>query len=58
MITMDLTAGELEILEHILENSLSDLRMEIAATDSMDFRDRLKERKRVIAKALAALGEG
>ena len=33
------------MLREVLENYLSDLRMEIADTDSMDFREGLKHRK-------------
>jgi hypothetical protein len=53
---LDLTPEEVEILRHVLTNDLSDLRMEIADTDRLDFRDRLKQRKAVLAKVLDALG--
>jgi hypothetical protein len=56
MIQLDLTPEEISILAEILESAHSDLRMEIADTDSKDFRDMLKGRKAVIAKALAELG--
>jgi hypothetical protein len=56
MIQLDLTGEEVRILAEILESSHSDLRMEIADTDSMDFRNMLKQRKAVVAKALEALG--
>ena len=56
MIQLDLTAEEVSILAEILESAHSDLRMEIADTDSKDFRDMLKGRKAVIAKVLAELG--
>jgi hypothetical protein len=56
MFQLDLKPEEQEILMSILEVCLSDLRMEIADTDSMDYRDVLKERKQVLIKALAALG--
>jgi hypothetical protein len=56
MIQLDLSAAEMKTLAEILETAYSDLRMEIADTDSKDFRDMLKERKAVIAKALDALG--
>ena len=45
MIELDLTREEREVLLEILEADLSDLRMEIADTDSLDFRDMLKGRK-------------
>ncbi len=56
MLQLDLNPAEREILVSILEVCLSDLRMEIADTDSMDYRDVLKERKGVLIKTLAALG--
>lgn len=55
MLALHLDVDERVILEHILESTLSDLRMEICDTDSMDFRDRLKEKKAVIGKLLDAL---
>lgn len=55
MIRIDLTDDEREILGQILEHELSDLRMEIADTDSKDFRDMLKRRKEVLHKVLEAL---
>ena len=56
MLELDLTPEEVEILRRVLTNDLSDLRMEIADTDRLDFRDRLRERKAVLAKVLDALG--
>lgn len=55
MVHIDLESGECAILRHVLESYLSDLRMEIAHTDSFDFRDMLKERKAVIRKVLGEL---
>jgi hypothetical protein len=52
MISLDLSSVECEILADVLASYLSDLRMEIADTDSMDFRDRLKQRKSVVEKVL------
>jgi hypothetical protein len=57
MIELDLDKGEREILGTVLKSYLSDLRMEIADTDRQEFRDMLKQRKVVIAKVLAALGQ-
>ena len=56
MIQIDLTADERATLRTVLESYLSDLRMEIADTDAMDFREMLKERKQVIQKVLDVLG--
>ncbi|MGH7544161.1 MAG: hypothetical protein ACREK7_09500 [Gemmatimonadota bacterium] len=57
MIELDLDDHEREILGTVLRSYLSDLRMEIADTDRQDFRDMLKERKAVIGKVLAAMGQ-
>lgn len=57
MIELDLDDQERETLATVLKSYLSDLRMEIADTDRQDFRDMLKERKLVIGKVLAALGQ-
>ena len=55
MLQIELTDEETEIMRGVLESYLSDLRMEIADTDRMDFRDGLKQRKQVIIKVLDAL---
>jgi hypothetical protein len=55
MVQLDLTKQELEIIIDVLENTHSDLRMEIADTDRKDFRDMLKVRKGVILKVLETL---
>lgn len=56
MVELDLTEEERQILHDVLQSYLSDLRMEIADTDRMDFRDMLKDRKAVVQKALDSLG--
>ena len=55
MINLELTKEEKDILAMVLENDLSDLRMEIADTDSMDFRETLKKKKDVLKKVLETL---
>ena len=55
MINLELTKEEKDILAMVLESYLSDLRMEIADTDSMDFRESLKKRKDVLKKVLETL---
>jgi hypothetical protein len=55
MISLDLSAEEREILQQVLETEFSDLRMEIAGTDSFDYRERLKRRKEVLRKVLDAV---
>ncbi|UCF21036.1 MAG: hypothetical protein JSU87_06520 [Gemmatimonadota bacterium] len=58
MIQLDLNDAELQVLIEVLESAHSDLRMEIADTDSKDFRDMLHGRKAVLAKVLNTLKEG
>ena len=55
MIQLYLTKEEKDILTEILENDLSDLRMEITDTDSLDFREMLKKQKEVLMKVLETL---
>ena len=57
MIELELTEEERTILEEVLEAAASDLRMEIANTNSYDFREMLKGRKATLRKVLAALSE-
>ncbi len=56
MIQLDLDNEERSAFADMLESVLSDLRMEIADTDSQDFRQDLKRRKAVLVKVLAAFG--
>ena len=58
MLELDLTSEEHEILQQVLEDALSDLRMEIADTDLYDYRTMLKRRKEAIVKALDAMKAG
>jgi hypothetical protein len=58
MIQLDLTEAEKALLIEALESYLSDLRYEIADTDSQDFRERLKAKKAALEKTLAALKSG
>ena len=55
MVHLELTIDEAATLKMALEDFLSDLRMEIAHTDSMDFRERLKTKKRILRKVADAL---
>jgi hypothetical protein len=57
MIQIELAEPEARIFGEILEGVLSDLRMEIADTDRMDFRESLKQRKSVIQRVLDQLAE-
>ncbi len=55
MRTVDLSDEDIEILVAVLRSYLSDLRMEIADTDSLEFREILKRRKAVLLRAIGAL---
>ncbi len=55
MVSIELTAKEVDMLRLILSSYLSDLRMEISGTDSMDFREGLKEREAFLKKVLQRL---
>jgi hypothetical protein len=58
MVHIELKPTEAEVLKTVLESYLSDLRMEIADTDSMDFREMLKARKMVLRKVVALINAG
>ena len=55
MIHLELNDEEKVILTETLESYLSNLRYEIADTDSYDFRQQLKVKKAVLMKITAAL---
>jgi hypothetical protein len=57
MIQLDLTPRERELIIHAVESYLSDLRMEISDTGSLDYRAKLKERKAALQKLLDGLEE-
>ncbi|MEW6144541.1 MAG: hypothetical protein AB1598_05930 [Thermodesulfobacteriota bacterium] len=54
---LNLTAEEADMLKEILASYLSDLRMEIADTDSMDFREELKKREVLLKRLIADIGK-
>jgi len=58
MVQIELNPDEAQVLKMVLENYLSDLRMEIANTDSMDFREKLKARKMILRKVVALINAG
>lgn len=58
MIQLDLTPRERDLIVDAVESYLSDLRMEISDTDSLDFREKLKERKAALQKLLDGLEAG
>jgi ribonuclease HII len=55
MIRLKLDENEREILLQLLENCISDLRVEITDTDNLDYKNMLKGRKVVMIKLLEAL---
>ncbi len=56
MAQLSLTAEEGEVLGRALETYLSDLRMEIAGTDSFEMREALKGQEEVLTRILQDLG--
>jgi predicted Zn-dependent protease len=57
MVQLVLTAEEATLLGEILASYLSDLRMEIADTEAMDFREALKQREVFLKKLLHTLSQ-
>ncbi len=55
MIQLNLTQNELQILTQLLENSITELRGEIHASDNYEYKMMLKERKVVLSKLYDAL---
>ena len=54
---IDMSTEEMRTLTTALEKYLSELRMEIVDTDSEDFREKLKEEKRMLYRFLEKLEE-
>lgn len=55
MIHLNLSDEQQELLVNLLEICLSDLRMEIAGTDRIDFKQSLQDRKHLLVEVLNAL---
>ena len=55
MIKIELTESQSQLLSEVLDRVLSDLRMEIADTDSPFYKDKLRERKEEIIAITALL---
>lgn len=53
--TFHLEPEDREIIVDVLEHALSDLSMEIADTDRLDFRQGLKRRRAAIGRVLEAM---
>jgi hypothetical protein len=58
MVQITLTLEEAATLREVLASYVSDLRMEIANTDSMDFREELKHKKEFLNRILGQLDAG
>lgn len=56
MPTLNLSSEQAETLAQVLEDYISDLRMEIADTDSQEFRDDLKKKELFLKDLLRQLG--
>jgi hypothetical protein len=57
MVTIELAPEDARLLREVLESYLSDLRMEIAGTDSVSFRDNLKKTEAFLKGLLIRLHE-
>jgi len=55
MVQLEITEDERQILLQVLESCISDLRVEIAGTDNINFKDMLKQRKEIMLKLQRAL---
>ncbi len=58
MPTLNLSSEQAETLARVLEDYVSDLRMEVANTDSQEFRDDLKKKELFLKDLLRQLGVG
>jgi hypothetical protein len=54
-IEIELTPKEIETFKEVLENFVSDLRMEITDTDKQEYREILKAKKNLIARIIQQL---
>ncbi len=55
MTPLPLNDDEREVLAEILESEISDLRMEIMDTDTVAYKETLKNRERILKRILTAL---
>ena len=55
MIQVTLTESDAAAVKKVLESYLGDLRMEIADTDSQEFRERLKQEEQAVTRAVEQL---
>ena len=57
MVQITMSDSEAAVLRTVLEHVIPELRMEIADTEQMDFREYLKEREAVLKKILKLLAD-
>ncbi len=55
MTTLNLSSEQTQVLKETLTSYLSDLRMEIAATENHDFREQLKQKEATLKEILELL---
>jgi hypothetical protein len=55
MVRLDLSAEEAGVLLDVLEDYVSDLRMEVSNTDNMTFREALKAKEAILNGLIARL---
>ena len=55
MIQINLTQDEIQLLKNLLDTYLEDLRVEIHATDNMEYKEMLRSRKAILLKMMEAL---
>jgi len=57
-LNLDLSPQESDTLASVLEDAVSDLRMEVANTDAMDVREELKAREAFLKRVIGQLRGG
>lgn len=57
MTTLNLNPEQAETLRETLESYLSDLRLEIADTEKLEFRENLKKKEAILNEILEQLGQ-
>ena len=57
MLSIDFSAAENDVLREMIDGMLSELRMEIADTDRLDYREMLRARKQVLQRVLDAIAQ-
>jgi hypothetical protein len=55
MLSIELTTAERDVLREMVSGMLSELRMEIADTDRLEYREMLRARKTVLQRVLDAI---